>query len=110
MSKIPTNAQWADLANKITAKQDKSTTESYTIAAASWATLSGASPYTYSATVTATYAIGNNTIVKLLNDQPVHFATYGFAVASVSSQTVTIYSIGAPDSSVTLKINYKEGA
>lgn len=84
------------------------TTESYTIATSDWSSLASSSPYTYSTTVTATTTIGNNTIVHLLNDQPVLFSTYGFAVGSVSGQNVTIYSIGQPSSSVTLKINYKE--
>lgn len=85
------------------------TNESYTIATSDWTALSNASPYTYSATVTATTTIGTNTIIHLRNDQPVAFANYGFAVASASGQAVTIYSIGQPTNSVTLKINYKEG-
>lgn len=98
------------VSGKATTAQAVGTTESYTIASSSWSALSSSDPYTYSATVTATTTIGVNTIVHLLNDQPVDFANYGFAVASVSGQTVTIYSIGQPDSSVTLSINYKEGA
>lgn len=138
MSKIPTNAQWSDLATKIKGKQDTltfdstptansshpvtsggvytaieqkavGTTESYTIASSGWSALSNASPYTYSTTVTATTTVSASTIVRLLNDQPVNFANYGFAVASVSGQVLTIYSIGQPDSSVTLTINYKKG-
>lgn len=93
-----------------TASDVNGSIESYTIATSSWVALANSSPYTYSATVTATYQIGNNTVVRLLNDQPVTFANYGFAVGSISGQTVTLYSIGTPDSSVTLKINYKEGA
>lgn len=83
------------------------TTETYTIATADWSALSSSSPYTYQATVTATYTIGANTIAELLNDSPVAFATYGFAIGSISSQSVTIYSIGQPSASVSLKINYK---
>lgn len=83
------------------------TTETYTIATSDWSALSSSSPYTYQATVTATYTIGNSTIAELLNDSPVDFATYGFAIGSISSQSVTIYSIGQPSASVSLKINYK---
>ena len=86
------------------------TTETYTIASTDWTALASSDPYTYSATVTATTTIGANTIVHLYNDQPVNFANYGFAVASVSGQVLTIYSIVAPSSSVTLKINYRESA
>ena len=81
--------------------------EAYAIADTDWTALPGASPYTYSADVTATYAIGNDTIVELINDNPVLFSTYGFAIGAVNSQTVTIYSVGAPSSSVSLTINYK---
>lgn len=85
-------------------------TEEYTIS--SWTALSDSSPYTYSTTVTADYTIGANTIVELINDQAVLFANYGFAISSVdtTNNTLTIYALDAPASSVTLKINYKEGA
>ena len=92
----------------VTASYVDGSTENYTIADTDWTTLSGIEPYTHSTTVTATATIGANTIIRLLNDQPVTFANYGFAVASVSAQVVTIYSVGAPSSSVTLKINYRE--
>lgn len=80
------------------------TIETYAIAGSNWTSLSNSSPYTYQATVTATETIGNDTIVELINDQPVLFATYGFAIGSVSGQNITIYSIGQPSSSVTLKV------
>ena len=83
------------------------TDESYTVATGDWTALSASSPYTYQATVTATYTIGNDTIVELINDAPVTFGNYGFAIGSVSGQNVTIYSIGQPSASVTLKVNYK---
>lgn len=90
-----------------TVGQAVGTTESYTIASASWTALSASSPYTYSATVTATYTIGNNTIAELINDNAVAFSNYGFSIGSISGQNVTIYSIGQPSASVTLKVNYK---
>lgn len=93
-----------------TASDVNGTTESYTIATSDWTSLASSSPFTYSATVAATYQIGADTLVHLMNDQAIAFANYGFAVASVSGQNVTIYSIGAPDSSITLKINYREVA
>lgn len=83
------------------------TIENYTIATSSWAELSDSSPYTHQASVTATYTIGDNTVVKLLNDDPVTFANYGFAVGSVSGQTIVLYSIGQPSADVTLNINYR---
>ena len=90
-----------------TVGQAVGTTETYTIVTSDWSALSSSSPYTYQATVTATYTIGNSTVAELLNDSPVDFATYGFAIGSISSQSVTIYSIGQPSASVSLKINYK---
>ena len=90
-----------------TVGQAVGTTESYTIATGDWTALSASSPYTYQATVTATYTIGNDTTVELINDAPVTFGNYGFAIGSVSGQNVTIYSIGQPSASVTLKVNYK---
>ena len=76
--------------------------ETYTIT--SWIADANIAPFTYKATVTATATIGANTLVELINDQPVLFATYGFSIASISGQVITIYSIGEPSSNVTLKI------
>ena len=83
------------------------TEENYTIATTDWSALSNSSPYTYSATVTATYTIGNDTEVGIINDQPVLFANYGFVVGEVSGQSITIYSIDEPDASVTLSVGYR---
>lgn len=78
------------------------TLEEQTIESASWTSLSGQTPYTYSATVTATTTIGTDSIVELINNQAVLFATYGFAIGSISGQNITIYSIGQPSTSITL--------
>lgn len=88
------------------------TTESTTIATSDWSTITGAGNYTYTTTITPTYTLTANTQVELLNNQPVLFSTYGFAIASAdtTNNTVTIYSIGEPTDSVTLNINYKEVA
>lgn len=80
------------------------TTETQTIESTSWSELSDSSPYTYSATVTATTTIGTDSIVELINNQAVLFATYGFAIGSISGQNITIYSIGQPSTSVTLTV------
>lgn len=80
--------------------------ETYTIAVADWSALASSAPYTYSATVTATHTIGENTICQLINNNAVLFANHGFAIGSVSNQSVTIYSIGAPSASVTLEVDY----
>lgn len=85
----------------------KGDTETYTIADTDWTALAGSAPFTYSATVTATHTIGNDTIAELLNDQAILFGTHGFAIGDITGQTVTIFAIGAPSSSVSLKVNYK---
>lgn len=83
------------------------TEEALTIATTDWTALSNASPYDYSATVTAITTIGANSTVELVNDQAVLFGTYGFAIGAISGQDVTIYSIGQPDTSVTLTIKVR---
>lgn len=113
-SLVVDNLTSTSTSNPLSANQGKAlkdlalgTTETYTVATSDWTALSASSPYTYQADVTATYTIGANTIVELLNSDPVSFANYGFAVGSVSSQTVTLYAIGQPSANATLKINYK---
>lgn len=81
---------------------DKPTTESVTIS--SWTADGNIAPFTYKATVTAVTSIGANNTVELINDDAVLFATYGFNIGSVSGQSVTIYALSEPASSVTLKI------
>ena len=81
--------------------------ETYTITSNSWTALSSSEPFAYQTTVAATYTIGNDTEVGIINDQAVLFANYGFLVGSISGQNVTIYSIAQPDTSVTLKVGYR---
>ena len=84
------------------------TTTTRTIETSAWTALSGSSPYTYQATIASGYSIGANTVVELLNDDPVLFANYGFAIGAASGNNLTIYSIGQPSASVSLKVNYKD--
>ena len=93
--------------DEVAVKEDKATIEAYTIASNSWTSLASSEPFKFSTTVTATYTIGNDTEVGIINDQAVLFANYGFIVGSVSGQSVTIYSIAQPDTSVTLKVGYR---
>lgn len=79
-------------------------TEIFTIETSQWVSLNESSPYTFSAQVTISSTLSSNSIVELINDQPVLFATYGFAIGSISGQTATIYSIGQPSESVTLTL------
>lgn len=111
-SDIPTvNGEQTTIAEDISALSSRIVqlepdAETYTIGTSDWTAVSDASPYTYQATVTATHTIGNDTVCKLINDQLVLFATYGFGIASVSGQSVTIYAIGQPTASVMLEVDY----
>ena len=78
--------------------------ETATIQSTSWNTLSSQLPYQYSTNITLTTTLDTNSIVELINNQPVLFATYGFAIGSISGQVATIYSIGQPSESVTLTL------
>ena len=86
----------------------KPTTETLTVENTSWVALTDSSPYTYSATVTATTTIGVDSIVELINNQAVLFATYGFVIGGISGQNITIYSIGQPSENVTLTVEVTE--
>lgn len=72
------------------------------ITSESWSVLNDSAPYTYSATVTLTKLTSDSTSIELINNNPVLFATHGFAIASVSGSTVIIYSIDRPSADVTL--------
>ena len=97
---INTYATKAENATKLNAPA----IEQHSIGTTGWTTLSEADPFTVSATVTATTTIGADATVELYNDQPVAFSQYCFSIASISGQTLTIYALEAPTSSVTLTI------
>lgn len=97
-----------DAANKrYVDTQIAGTTETLTIATSDWTALSASGPYDYSATVTATTTISATSTVELINDQAVLFGTYGFAIGSISGQSITFYSIGQPSASVSLTIKVR---
>lgn len=81
--------------------------ESHTIQTTDWQDLSSSEPYKFSATITATYTIGNDTEVGTINDQPILFGNYGFVVGALNSQSVTIYAVKKPETSVTLLIGFR---
>ena len=70
----------------------------------SWTADNTIAPYTYKGTATLITTLAYDTIVELINNNPVLFATYGFAIGNITGQVVTIYSIGEPSSSVTLNV------
>lgn len=81
----------------------KATSEYFTIS--SWTEVENKAPYKYSATVTATTPIEDDTQVELVNSDAIVFATYGFAIAGISGQDITIYSIAQPTSEINLRID-----
>lgn len=82
----------------------KPASETFSVAASAWNDLSDGSPFTKQAAITATAAIGADTLVELINDNAIAFGTYGFAIGGVTGQVITIYALSAPSASVTLKI------
>lgn len=83
--------------------------ETITILNTDWNELSCSSPYSYQALATLSTTIPVNGAVELVNDQAVLFATHGFAIGAVNTtnNTITIYSIGKPTSSVSLNIKVR---
>lgn len=102
----PTAAQDAATKNYVDT-QIAGTTEALAIATTDWTALSASDPYDYSATVTATTTISATSTVELINDQAILFGTYGFAIGSISGQSITFYSIGQPSASVSLTIKVR---
>lgn len=88
----------------ISSSGSHSMSETFSVAASEWNDLSDGSPFTKQAAITATAAIGADTLVELINDNAVAFGTYGFAIGGVTGQVITIYALSAPSASVTLKI------
>lgn len=81
--------------------------ETLTISDTNWQALSDNDPFTYFATATATTTIGTDSEVELINNQAVLFAKYGFSIAQVNEQTITIYAIDKPTSAVNLLIGVR---
>lgn len=69
-----------------------------------WEEVTGADPFTYKADVELTTVVGEDDDLEIVNNQAVLFRTYGFSISGIEDQVVTIYSIGAPTSDVSLKI------
>lgn len=81
--------------------------ETYSISEAQWQALNDNEPYKYMTSVTATYTIGAETEVGILNNSPALFAIHGFVVGVVDNQTVRIFSIDKPTTDVSLTVRYR---
>lgn len=72
-----------------------------------WSALAeGNEPYTHYAEVTLS-TLTKAKSVELINDKPVLFAKYGFAIASVVGNVAIVYSIEKPVDDVTLKFELR---
>lgn len=86
----------------------KPNNETFTVASSAWTSDGNIAPFDYKTTITVTTTIGANTIVELVNNNAVAFATYGFSIGDVTNQVVTIYSIGQPSANIDFLIKVGE--
>lgn len=92
----------------VNGKQDKFTIESFTIQSSSWTTDNNIAPFTVKANITISQTLSANTIVELINDDAISFATYGFSIGAINGQVATIYALEAPTANVGLKIKVED--
>lgn len=87
----------------------------FVISPENWNDLSAEEPYKYKVTIDCPYNVNvaGNAVYELVNNSPVNFANYGFALYSVDfgdslatypSPKFTFYAIEKPQSNVTLKV------
>ena len=102
----------SDLNSRVTTLENDSGSnvviENPVVPAAYWQELDSATyaPYTHGTIVSIAATIGQNTRVKLFNDNPVLFAKHGFAINAVVEATGAVYigSIGLPEQDITFTI------
>lgn len=82
--------------------------ESFTILSTSWFTDNNIAPFTVKANITISKTLSANTIVELINDDAISFATYGFSIGAINGQVATIYALEAPSANVGLKIKVED--
>lgn len=87
-----------------TAISDKVQYGTVTIPSTDWTALVGNVDYTYYCDITldSSLNLGASDMVELVNDNPNLFMEYGFVIASIVSNTMTIYVVEEPATSVTL--------
>lgn len=85
-------------------------TETTIIYPENWSTLSGNQLFNYYATINLISQVSDNTMVELVNDNAVDFALYGFSLMGYNStlNTVTIYAISAPLTSINFTLEIYE--
>lgn len=77
-------------------------TEEVTISSNTWVEDTNVSPFSYIATINLTNLKASSTSIELLNNNAILFATFGFAIGSVSESSVIIYAMDKPTEDVTL--------
>jgi len=88
---------------------DYGTNESIGVNISDWTDSQTYSPFTAIAEMPCEYNLTNNSVIELVNNEPVQFAKYGFAIlsADVSNNTITFGCINKPNENITLKINVR---
>ncbi len=81
-----------------------------TVNSSSWVADTTKEPFTHKATVTASLSLTDTSVVELVNDNPSLFMTYAFSIFDdgVTSNAITVYSIGKPTEDITLKVGVTE--
>lgn len=77
-------------------------TEEVTITSNTWVEDTNVSPFSYIANISLTNLKASSTSIELLNNNAILFATFGFAIGSVSGNSVIIYAMDKPTEDVTL--------
>lgn len=79
-------------------------TESFLIGPDDWQHSTDIAPFNWYADVTATTPIGTDSIVELVNNDPISFANYGFAIAEAAGQTLRFLAYSIPGDWNELKV------
>lgn len=82
----------------------KKASELIYVATSDWQQISDSEPFTYYAEKTIISAITADSTVELINDNPILFAKYGFAISSVNNQTIRFLCYNLPPTSVVLRV------
>ena len=78
-------------------KKRTSAVENYTITSGQWQPMTGATPFTAYADKTTTYSIKENTIVRLLNSNPIEQYETGLVIGQViNAHTIRFWTINQP--------------
>lgn len=100
-----TNSQNIDrLGSRVSALEEgNGLVEQVEIASSNWVASTDTGVYSYKASITLSNLTADSLSIELINDAPVLFSTYGFAIAEIdNNNNVVVFSIGQPADTVTL--------